>query len=149
MSCLCHYGPALSRFWFQTDLGRKNPATFSVGCLWHSHGKNPVRLYPKLQSQPTGLLKIFIDYFFFQADQSDCTKSVSIFNRFASSEERWNQNLSPLSFPTRDLGWLVRLVNQRNPSGYWQVTKGHLSQIISSLHDSFLFRSSFFIRLPF
>ena len=60
---------------------------YSVGCLWHSHGKNPVRLYPKLQSQPIGLRKIFIDYLFFQADQSDCIKSVSIFNRFASSEE--------------------------------------------------------------
>ena len=60
---------------------------YSVGCLWHSHGKNPVRLYPKLQSQPVGLRKIFIDYLFFQADQSDCIKSVSIFNRFASSEE--------------------------------------------------------------
>ena len=67
---------------------------FSVGCLWHSHSKNPVRLYPKLQNQPIGLRKIFIDYLFFQADQSDCTKSVSIFNRFASSEERWNQNVS-------------------------------------------------------
>ena len=67
---------------------------YSVGCLWHFHGKNPVWLYPKLQSQPIGLRKIFIDYLFFQADQSDCTKSVSIFNRFASSEERWNQNVS-------------------------------------------------------
>ena len=28
----------------------------------------------------------------------------------------------------------------------WQITKGDLSQIISSLPDSFLFRSSFFIR---
>ena len=46
--------------------------TNSVGCLWHSHGKNSVRLYPKLQSQPTGLPKIFIDYLYFQADQSDC-----------------------------------------------------------------------------
>ena len=70
---------------------RRSP--FSVGCLWNSHGKNPVRLYPKLPSQPIGLPKIFIDYLFFQADQSDCTKSVSIFNRFASSEERWNQNV--------------------------------------------------------
>ena len=83
-----------------------------MGCLWHSHGKNPVRLYPKLQSQPIGLPKIFIDYLFFQADQSDCTESVSIFNRFASSEKRGIQNvslpnLSPLSFPTRALGWLV------------------------------------------
>ena len=91
-----------------------------MGCPWHSH---------------------------FKADQSDCTKSVSVFNRFASSEERWNQNslpnLSPLNFSTRGLGWLV---NQRNPSGYWQVTKGDLSEITSFLHDSFLFRSSFFIR---
>ena len=86
----------------------------------------------------TPTVKIFIDYLFFQADQSDCTKSVSIFNRFASSEERLR-----LSFPTRGLGWLV---NQRNPSGYWQVTKGDLSQIIFFLHDSFLFRSSFFMR---
>ena len=76
---------------FHTDdasLSRSGKCIFSVGCLWHSHGKNPVRLYPKLQSQPLGLPKIFIDYLFFQADQSDCTKSVSIFNRFASSEER-------------------------------------------------------------
>ena len=110
-------------------------------CLWHSHGKNPVRLYPKLQSQPIGLRKIFIDYLFFEADQSDCTKSVSLFNRFA---ERSLPDFSRLSFPTRGLGWLVKQLNQRNPSGYWQVTKGDLSQIITLLHDSFLFRSSFF-----
>ena len=68
----------------QDYLNRMYPVTNSVGCLWHSHGKNPVRLYPKLQSQPIGLPKIFIDYLFFQADQSDCINSVSIFNRFAS-----------------------------------------------------------------
>ena len=61
----------------------------SVGCLWHSHGKNPFRLYPKLQSQPIGLRKVFIDYFFFQVDQWDCTKPLSIFDRLASSEERF------------------------------------------------------------
>ena len=74
-----------------TPLGQSERAyylSYSVGCLWHSHGKNPVWLYPKLQSQPIGLRKIFIDYLFFQTDQSDCTKSVSISNRFASSEER-------------------------------------------------------------
>ena len=54
----------------------KRSCLYSVGCLWHSHGKNPVRLYPKLQIQPIGLPKIFIDYLFFQADRSDCTKSV-------------------------------------------------------------------------
>ena len=45
--------------------------------------------------------------------------------------ESFLPNLSRLSFPTRGLGWLA---NQRNPSGYWQVTKGDLSQIISFLH---------------
>ena len=47
-----------------------------------------------LQSQPIGLHKIFIDYFFFQADQWDCTKSLSIFNRFATSEERFRMFLT-------------------------------------------------------
>ena len=28
MLCLCHYGPALLRFLFQTDLGRENSASF-------------------------------------------------------------------------------------------------------------------------
>ena len=54
---------------------------FSVGCLWHTHGKNPVRLYPKLQSQPIGLRKIFIDYFSFQGVQWDCRKPLSIVKR--------------------------------------------------------------------
>ena len=56
--------------------------SYSVGCLWHTRVK--IQL-----SQPIGLRKIFIDYFFFQGDQWDCTKSSSIFNRFASSEERF------------------------------------------------------------
>ena len=28
MLCLCHYGPALLRFWFQTDLERENSASY-------------------------------------------------------------------------------------------------------------------------
>ena len=28
MLCLCHYGLALLRFWFQTDLGRENSASY-------------------------------------------------------------------------------------------------------------------------
>ena len=28
MLCSCHYGPALLRFWFQTDLERENSASF-------------------------------------------------------------------------------------------------------------------------
>ena len=28
MLCLCYYGPALLTFWFQTDLGRENSASY-------------------------------------------------------------------------------------------------------------------------
>ena len=28
MFCLCHYGPALLEFWFQTDFGSENSASF-------------------------------------------------------------------------------------------------------------------------
>ena len=30
MLCLCHYGPALLGFWFQTDFGSENSASFTV-----------------------------------------------------------------------------------------------------------------------
>ena len=124
-----------------------------MGCLWHSHGKNPVRLYPKLQRQPIGLRKIFSrlsllpsrpirlykNLYRFLIDLLPL-KNVEIgtfFAKFVALE------FSHSWFRIPGLGWLV---NQRNPSGYWKVTKGDLSQLISFLHDSFLFRCSFFIR---
>ena len=44
MLCLCPYGPALLRFWFQTDLGRENSPRFlkiQVGKTfsYHGHGR--------------------------------------------------------------------------------------------------------------
>ena len=30
MLSLCHYGPALLRFWFQTELGLENSASYNV-----------------------------------------------------------------------------------------------------------------------
>ena len=79
-----------------------------MGCLWHTTvKKNAVSLCEQLQSPPIGLQKIFIDYFFFQADQWDCTKSSSIFNRFASSEQPERAKFVASQFPTRSLGWLV------------------------------------------
>ena len=81
--------------------------TFSVGCLWHTSKKNAVSLYEQSQSPPIGLRKIFIDYFFFQADQWDCTKSSLIFNRFASYEQPERAKFVTSQFPTRSLGWLV------------------------------------------
>ena len=120
---------------------------YYVGCLWHTT--------VKIQS---GLF--FIIRTNCKASQQDCLKSLSII----SSSKPTNgivqnlyrilidllplknvemPNLLPFGFPTRGLGWLV---NQRNPSGYWQVTEGNVGQIISSLQDFFLFRSSFFLR---
>ena len=90
-----------------------------------------------------------------KASQQDCVKSLSIIssskptNQIVQNLYRFLIDLLPLknvserSLPKFSHSWFV---NQRNPSGYWQVTKGDLSKIISSLHDSFLFRSSFFIR---
>ena len=48
MSCLCQYGPALLRFWFQTDLGPVNSASFlkiQVGKTFCYHGHALVTLY--------------------------------------------------------------------------------------------------------
>ena len=126
---------------------------FVHGVTVAHHGKNPVwfvfHCMNKLQSQPTGFRKFFIDHFFFQGDQWDCTKSLLIFNQFASSEERLRTslpNLSFVSFPTRGLGWFV---NQRNPSGYWQVKGGDLGQIISFYVGFFPFMILFCLGLTF
>ena len=50
----------------------------------------------QFQSPPIGLRTISIDYFF-QADQWVCSKSLSIFNHFASSERFGTCQICPLS----------------------------------------------------
>ena len=48
MLCLCHYRPALLRFWFQTDLRRKNSASFfkiQAGKTFSYHGHVLVTLH--------------------------------------------------------------------------------------------------------
>ena len=48
MLCLCQYRPALLRFWFQTDLRRKNSASFlkiQAGKTFSYHGHALVTLY--------------------------------------------------------------------------------------------------------
>ena len=53
MLCLCHYAPALSRFWFQTDVGRENSATFlkiKAGKTFFYHGHALVTLYVQFLS---------------------------------------------------------------------------------------------------
>ena len=81
--------------------------TFSVGCLWQTTVKKCGFIVRTIAKPPIGLRKIFIDYFFFQADQWDCTKSSAIFSRFASSEQPERAKFVASHFPTRSLGWLV------------------------------------------
>ena len=126
---------------------------FFHGVTVAHHGKNPVwfvfHCTNKLQSQPIGFRKFFIDHFFFQGDQWDCTESLLIFNQFASSEERLRTslpNLSFVSFPTRGLGWFI---NQANPSEYLQVKGGNLGQIISFYFGFFPFMILFCLGLAF
>ena len=48
MSCLCHYGPALLRFWLQTYLGHENSASYlkiQAGKTFSYHGHALVTLY--------------------------------------------------------------------------------------------------------
>ena len=48
MLCLCHYGPAPLGFWFQTDLGSENSASFlkvQAGKTLSDHGHALVTLY--------------------------------------------------------------------------------------------------------
>ena len=48
MSCLCHFGPALLRFWFQTNLGRENSAShleIEAGKTFSYQGHALVTLY--------------------------------------------------------------------------------------------------------
>ena len=56
--------------------------TLLLGMPVADHGKHPVWFVfhcpNKLQSWPIGLRKIFIDYFFFQADQWDYTECLWI-----------------------------------------------------------------------
>ena len=63
MLCLCHYGPALLGFWFQTDLGREISASFfkkyrrEKTFSYHGHALRPVFML--------WLVKIYFIYFLF------------------------------------------------------------------------------------
>ena len=78
--------------------------------------------------------KIFIDYFFFQTDQWDCTKSLSIFNRFASSEQLFSTFIAKFvacQFRTRGLAvsaWDDLLTSEilRDTGRSWETTQAKL-----------------------
>ena len=60
MLCLCHYGSALLGFWFQSDLGRENSASFlkvRAGKTFSYHGHALITLY--VQFLCSALVKIW------------------------------------------------------------------------------------------
>ena len=63
MLCLCHYGPTLLRFWFQTDLRRKNSAAFlkiKTGKTFSYHGHALVTLYVQFLCSDWFMRKIYV-----------------------------------------------------------------------------------------
>ena len=63
MLCLCHHGPALLRFWFQTDLGAKiHPVQAGQTFSYHGHA----------------LVTLYVQFLY-----SDCSK----FNRWVHAEK--------------------------------------------------------------
>ena len=89
MLCLCHYGPALLRFWFQTDLRSENSASYLT---FSYHGHALVTLYVQFvcsawskfdrwvhaQNLCTILKLVFLDSWSWQSFVSTC----DVFNGF-------------------------------------------------------------------
>ena len=97
-----------------------------------------------------GLRKIFIDYFFFQADQWDCTKSSSIVNRFASSEQPERAKFVASQCPTQSLGRLVnygqRFVSKLGHGIRAVFSHGYLQSFL--LHDICVFLPRILVFFP-
>ena len=91
MLCLCHYGPALLRFWFQTDLRSENSASYLT---FSYHGHALVTLYVQFvcsawskfdrwvhaQNLCSILKLVFLDSWSWQSFVSTC----DVFNGFFS-----------------------------------------------------------------
>ena len=83
MLCLCHYGPALLRVCFQTNLGRENSASYLLGFSfsyyffiffqtcepaessksWNVIGSESERNFTILPADPGGIVSSFIHKF--------------------------------------------------------------------------------------
>ena len=83
MLCLCHYGPALLRVCFQTNLGRENSASYLLGFSfsywffiffqtcepaessksWNAIGSESGRNFTILPADPGGIVSSFIHKF--------------------------------------------------------------------------------------
>ena len=61
MLCFCHYDPALLRFWFQTNLGRENSASYleikarkTFSCQGHAWSRSTSNFYALIGQNLTG-----------------------------------------------------------------------------------------------
>ena len=95
MLCLCQHRPALLRFWFKTDLRRKNSASFfkiQAGKTFSNHGHVLVTLH--VQFSCSDWLKfdrwvqvVYFDSWSWQSFESTC----DVFNcLFFTGCKKWN-----------------------------------------------------------
>ena len=147
MLCLCHYGPALSRFWFQTDLGRENSATFlkiKAGKTFSYHGHALVTLYVQFLCSDWSK----IDRWVHEENLSSILRVVH-FDSQADSQAAWTcdvfnclfrldvQNKIQLLLRVFCYSWLVCLF------GFWQELHGALPFVpIAPLLSFFLVNSN-------
>ena len=124
MLCLCHYGPALLRFWFQTDLRRKNSASFfkiQAGKTFSYHGDALVTLYIQFLCSgwskfdgwvhAENLCNIFKVSLAAEADRVLCQLVMFLTTSFSTGCTKWNAaDIKSLLLFMADLfiGFLVR-----------------------------------------
>ena len=101
MLCLCHYDPVLSRFWFQTDLGRENSAS-----------------YLKIQAGKTFLTMVTFYVQFLCSDWSKFERWVhaASWNLFTSTAEADRVLFQLVMFLTVFFHWMYKYIWRREPS---------------------------------
>ena len=99
--CLCHYGPALLRFWFQTDLGRENSAS-----------------YLKIQAGKTFLTMVTFYIQFLCSDWSKFERWVhaASWNLFTSTAEADRVLFQLVMFLTVFFHWMYKYIWRTEPS---------------------------------
>ena len=99
--CLCHYGPALLRFWFQTDLGHKSSAIFlkkiqaGKTFSYHGHALRPIFML--------WLVKIW--------KVSSCGKLCIVLKLVYFDSWSWQSFVSTCDFLTVFFHWMYKMKN--------------------------------------
>ena len=112
-----------------------------MGCTWQTTVKTRFSFFFIVRTNcevgQYWLRKIFIDDFFFQADQWECTSSPS-FNQFSSSKERslpWSSSLVSFIF----IYWSIHLSSIFNKANCSFALK-NVSQFIATSHTFQVYR---------